>query len=73
MIHKYITFHLDPFINVKWSNRFIGDGSYGRVQVVTDDKGIEYAAKRFLRSRCKEFSSEMCVAIEYIYNAISII
>ena len=40
------------------NNRFIGDGTYARVQIVTDEKGIEYAAKRFLRSRCKEFSSE---------------
>ena len=70
MIHKYITFHLDPFINVKRSNRFIGAGSYARVQVVTDDKGIEYAAKRFLRSRCKEFSSEFTLLAQLRHDNI---
>lgn len=56
------SFRVGPFnINVKQKGRFIGTGSYARVQVVTSDEGIEYAAKRFLRSRHKEFSSEFAL------------
>ena len=52
-------------------NQFIGDGAYARVQIVTDEEGqVKYAAKRFLRSRCKEFSSEFTLLAQLRHDNI---
>lgn len=53
------TYILDPFINVEpVTDQLLGDSTNGRVHLVVDKKGNKFAAKRFLRAHCKEFTSE---------------
>lgn len=51
-------------------DKILGDGLYGRVQIVIDKEGCRYAAKRFLRSRCKEFSSEFTLLAQLQHKNI---
>ena len=52
------------------NDKFIGEGSYARVQIVVDKKQRKYAAKRFLRSRSKEFSSEFALLAQLKHKNI---
>lgn len=52
------------------NDSFIGEGTYAKVQIVMDDKQIKYAAKRYLRSRCKEFSSEFTLLAQLKHKNI---
>ena len=62
-------FMADPLIKVEAKGEIIGHGSYASIQIVIYN-GIRYAAKRYLRSRCKEFSSEFTLLAQLRHKNI---
>ena len=70
VIYASLSCHTAPFIMVKPLNdKFIGDGSFARVQIVVYNEE-RCAAKRYLRSRCKEFSSEFTLLAQLQHENI---